>query len=366
MKTLLLSATALLLLAAGAAARPAEDLGVGMKAPNLDQVNWIKGDKIASWQPGQVYVLDFWATWCGPCKASIPHVNEMAQKYKEQGVHVIGVAIWPRPNMVPTGEFVTQKGKDMDYLIAEDIEGATAKSFMEPAQCFGIPTMMVIDRKGEIAWIGHPMQLGETLDKIVAGTDDRAAAVAADAERRAEAAKEMEGMMENAKIASAIKNYDKLDVATAKEILTICEKQLAAQPDNPQAAYNKYMMLAKIGPKETASAYGQQIVKGPLKDNAMGLNLLAWGLVDPALKLTREQRDVELALTAAARADELTEHADASIIDTLARAYYWKGDLTKAIELQEKAVAAAGSDDKASLQATLDEYRKAAPAPAGH
>jgi thiol-disulfide isomerase/thioredoxin len=359
-------ALALLLLAPAAAAGDA-GLSPGMPAPPLKDVTWLKGDAIPAWQPGQVYVLDFWATWCGPCKASIPHVNEMAAKYKDQGVHVIGVAIWPRPNMVPTDKFVTEKGKDMDYLIAEDIEGATAKSFMEPAQCFGIPTMMVIDRKGEIAWIGHPMELGETIDKIVAGTDDRAAAVTADAQRRAEAAKEMAGMQENAKIASAIKNYDKLDAATAKEILAICEKQLAAQPTNPQAAYNKYMMLAKIGPKETASTYGQQIVAGPLKDNAMGLNLLAWGIVDPELKLSREQRDVELAMAAAARADELTKHADASIIDTLARAHFWKGDLAKAVELQEKAVAAAGSaEEKASLQTTLDEYRKSASAPAGH
>ena len=361
MKTLLLSATALLLLAAGATALPAGELGVGMKAPNLDQVNWVKGDKIAAWQPGQVYVLDFWATWCGPCKATIPHINETAKKYRDQGVNVIGVAIWPKPNMVPTADFVAEKGDEMDYLIAEDKDGATAKAFMESSLSFGIPTLMVIDRKGEIAWIGHPMKLGGTLEQIIAGTDDRAAAVKADADRRAEAAVEMEGMQ----IASAIRNYDKLDVDTAKQLLPICEKQLAAQPGNPQAAYNKYMLLAKIGPKETASAYGQQIVAGPLKDNAMGLNLLAWGIVDPAAKLTREQRDVEVAMAAAARADELTKHADASIIDTLARAHFWKGDLGQAISLQEKAVAAAkSSEEKAQLQTTLDEYRKAAPEPA--
>jgi thiol-disulfide isomerase/thioredoxin len=361
MKTLILSATALLLFAAGAAARPLGDgLGVGMKAPALDHVNWLKGDKIAAWEPGQVYVLDFWATWCGPCKASIPHVNEMAKSHKDKGVHVIGVAIWPRQGMVPTDQFVTDKGDAMDYLIAEDVEGATAKTFMEASANFGIPTMMIIDGKGEIAWIGHPMAVGDTLDQVLAGTDDRAAAVAADADRRAKSEQEMAGMREQSEVAAAIKGYDKLDAAKAAELLKVCEKQLASQPNNPQLAYNKYMMLAKIGPKETASAYGKSIVEGVLKDNPQGLNLVAWGIVDPKLKTPREQRDLDLALKAAMRADELTKHGDASIIDTVARVHFWKGEIDKAIELQKQAVAVAENDEqKGEIEATLAEYEKA-------
>jgi len=365
MKTLLLSATALLLFAAGAAARPLGDgLGVGSKAPALDHVNWLKGDKIAAWEPGQVYVLDFWATRCGPCKASIPHVNEMAKTHKDKGVHVIGVAVWPRKGMVPTDQFIAEKGDAMDYQIAEDIDGATAKTFMEASANYGIPTMMIVDGKGEIAWIGHPMAIGDTLDQVLAGTDDRAANTAADADRRAKAEAEMAEMRSKsedaAKIAAGLEKYDTLDAAQAAELLKICEKNLAAQPKNPQFAYNKYMMLAKVGPKETASAYGKSIVDGVLKENAQGLNLLAWGIVDPAMKLPREQRDLELAGVAATRADELSKHANASIIDTLARVHFWKGEIDKAIELQKQAVAVAEDDEqKAEIEKTLAEYEKA-------
>jgi len=356
MKTLLLSATALLLLAGSAAASADGDsLGVGMKAPALDHVNWLKGDKIAAWEPGQIYVLDFWATWCGPCKASIPHVNEMAKTHKQDGVNVIGVAIWPNSRMVPTDKFVADKGDEMDYNIAEDVEGQTAKTFMQAARCNGIPTMMVIDRKGEIAWIGHPMAIGDTLEKIMAGTDDRAAAIKADAERRATADEEL-------KLSSALDGYDTLDAAAAAEVLQICEKRLAEHPGDPQTSYYKYMMLAKVGPREKAAAFGKELIEGPLKDIPQGLNLVAWGIVDPEHKVPVEQRDLVLALAAASRADELTSHADPSILDTLARVYFWKGDLAKAVELQKKAVDSADAEQKAQLQSTLDDYSKAAAA----
>ena len=350
MQPLIRALAATLALAAGASALGDESLGVGMRAPALEHVTWVQGDPVAAWEPGQVYVLDFWATWCPPCRKSIPHINALAQKYKDQGVHVIGVAVAPRPGMQPTKAFVTEQGAGMSYGIAEDVEGRTSAAFMEAASCFGIPTIMVVDRKGELAWIGSPFGMDETLAQIVAGTDDRAAAIAADAERRAP----YEGPR---KLAAALEHYDTLDAAAATELLVICEEGLAREPDSPQLAYTKYMLLAKTGPKEKASAWGQQIVAGPLAKLPQALHLLAWGIVDPKAKPGAAGRDLDTALAAATKADELTAHGDPSILDTLARAHFWKGDVTQAIELQKAAVAAAKSEgDKAELQRTLDEY----------
>gem|GEM_PF-5438330 len=141
-----------------AAIASAGGLTIGDQAPDLGKdVTWIKGDSVPEFEKGHVYVLDFWATWCSPCVRAIPHMDEVAEKHEADGVTVIGVAIWPNDRMTPTAEFVKDKGDDMSYTIAADISGATARKFMDATGSNGIPTVMIVDREGVLAWVGHPM-----------------------------------------------------------------------------------------------------------------------------------------------------------------------------------------------------------------
>ena len=69
---------------------------------------WLKGEPVSAFVGGRVYVVEFWATWCGPCKRAIPHLTGLQQKYRAD-VTVIGVSVWePRPDEV--GPFVARKG----------------------------------------------------------------------------------------------------------------------------------------------------------------------------------------------------------------------------------------------------------------
>ena len=91
-------------------------LKVGDPAPPLAVGPWIKGEPIPKLEKGRVYVVEFWATWCGPCKANMPHLSRLARKVKGKA-EIIGVNVWERP---PTTEmdikaFVAGMGDRMDY-----------------------------------------------------------------------------------------------------------------------------------------------------------------------------------------------------------------------------------------------------------
>ncbi len=178
MRTRLFTMIAALLVAAStAAAQPAQQatLKVGDKAPPLGKGQWVQGEPITEFESGKVYVIENWATWCGPCIAAIPHINELQKKYADKGLVVIGQNVWESdPDAVKP--FVEKMGEKMTYRVVMDEpsgqEGYMAKTWMEAAGQQGIPAAFVIDKEGRIAWIGHPMSMEPVIEKVLAGNFD--------------------------------------------------------------------------------------------------------------------------------------------------------------------------------------------------
>ena len=71
-------------------------LGVGSEVtPEVfGKLEWIQGEGPKQWEDGKVYVFECWATWCGPCIAAIPHINELHEKYEDSGLRVFGIDVW--------------------------------------------------------------------------------------------------------------------------------------------------------------------------------------------------------------------------------------------------------------------------------
>ena len=149
-------------------------LKVGDTPPKLDTGKWVQGDPVTDFQKGKAYIVEFWATWCGPCRASIPHLNEIYKKYKDKGLVVIGQNCWERDDSL-VAPFVEKMGDKMTYRVALDdkssnAKGAMAKTWMQAAGRNGIPSAFLINTKGVIVWIGHPMQLkDEMIEDALAG-----------------------------------------------------------------------------------------------------------------------------------------------------------------------------------------------------
>jgi thiol-disulfide isomerase/thioredoxin len=99
---------------------------------------------------GKVVVVEFWATWCGPCRQSIPHLNELHEKLKDKGVVIVGISSGEAERTVE--EFA--KSMSMKYHVGVDT-GKTSEVYMKGVD--GIPHAFVVDRKGKVAWAGHPM-----------------------------------------------------------------------------------------------------------------------------------------------------------------------------------------------------------------
>jgi len=144
-------------------------LKVGDAPPELKVQKWIKGAPLESFEPGKGYVVEFWATWCPPCRESIPKLTKLAKAHKN--VRFIGIAASEREETPQLARevvegFVKRQGKAMAYTVGYTSDRLVNKHWMGAAGVTGIPSAFVIDAKGKIIWIGNP--LDGQFDRVVA------------------------------------------------------------------------------------------------------------------------------------------------------------------------------------------------------
>ena len=324
------------------------NLNIGDTAPLLQIANWIKGTPVESYEENKIYVVEFWATWCPPCRAGMPHLSKLQETYGEE-VTFIGVT----NESSRVIENFLQKEADlsialkagktwndlMRYTVASDDSSATSIKFMRAAEESGIPCAFIVGFDGRIEWIGHPGGIDGPLEKITQRSWDREGA------KNARLEEKRQTLLQDA-FANALRNED---WEQALQLLPKIEKSLPS----PLLALNyRFLFMVQMGRTEEAIKYLDELAS-ELDGNAAVLNRLAWSLVTNKMS---ETSLVRKALSISDRAAQLTGYADRSILDTLARAHFVLDDLDQAILWQKKAIEA--DPDNEEFQRSLQEYTK--------
>ncbi len=274
------------------------NLSVGDLAPELRVGGWALNEPEngeAALANGKVRVVEFWATWCGPCLVSMPHLSELATKYRDS-VTVVGIT---DEDEATVEAFLDQPSKTADrmpwrdllsYPLAFDDNRYLGEQLFSATGQRGIPAAFIIGGDGYLLWYGHPMTMDDPLEQIVAGTWNAANAVAKMEE--IEKAKEDLSRLITA-LMSAQRDAD-WDRALAVLDELVADESRAAML-GPNAVLMRYEMLTRGGKSEQARVMADEI-RSQRWDDANFLGAIAWEI---ATRYPNDTRDLDFAMQAA-------------------------------------------------------------------
>lgn len=119
---------------------------------------------------GRIVVVDFWATWCGPCLMSIPELVELQEKYRDKGVTILGISVDQPENISETDLRAFRSKLKMNYRVLRADRQVMSDYFVGGGAQIAIPTLFVVDQQGKIRekLVGfRPGKLEETLKKLL-------------------------------------------------------------------------------------------------------------------------------------------------------------------------------------------------------
>lgn len=341
MRIVCVSMLAVVIVALGVSGVSAQTLDIGDTAPALSISEWVKGSPVslAKDSASKVHVIEFWATWCPPCKMSVPLLTDLQNKYRKHVV-IVGVTEPDARGNSPSAirRFTKDQGDKMNYSVAID-DGRTSREYLMAAGAMGIPHAFVINKQRKIVWQGSPLDpaLDSVLAGVIAGTYDLQTAM-----RERKINKKLEELQFRMQLGQWSAVWDglldilKMDPANETAIYTL--QGISLQELNNTQAFEKWVRSHVAAHREDTLAM-QRVAE------------MLCSIDDLSRRMP------SLALDAARAAYDAKPTRNAWTLATYARALYQVGRIDRAIVLQQDAVVLAGETDRTTIRGVLDFYR---------
>ncbi len=391
-------------------------LTIGSKAPSIDVEHWVsdgngKFKPVTEFEADKVYVVEFWATWCGPCVASMPHLADTQNKFLGKGVQIISISdedletvneFLERPvrgarkpaaadeseekdakDPKKKAEAVTYGELTSAYCLTTDPDGSVKTDYMEAAGQNGIPTSFIVGKTGLIEWIGHPMSMDGPLAEVVSGKWDRDAFLEefrkeqerdllmaklsqkmrkgdtegaltllddaiANADGDEETVSGYQQLKFRVRVSSAATKIQGDEVEAGLAELDEISKD-ATDAEKSQISMLRINLLLSKGLHEDVMKTLTAMTESEMPDSSM-LNQLSWQIYEAAVEDKEFPKELITAASTAAEKAVDGDPENGMILDTLAHLLHLQGDLDRAIELQTKAVDNAGDAPESAVE----------------
>lgn len=362
------------------AARPEPTLTISSKAPALDIEFWVQNGRgkfkpVKAFEPGKVYVVEFWATWCGPCIAAMPHIVELQKKHADRGLQVVSIS---NEDLETVTEFLKRNvakpkpsaAKDADpkalaadekpmtygeltsaYCLTTDPDQSSHEDYMTAAARNGIPCAFVVGKDGHIEWIDHPMAIDKPLESILDDKWDREAFKVEYREAESFSRRVNEIMQANSKnkFEEALKLVEQAKDEFSSPLFKSRVNSLTMTIQSDQLEY----LVMKNRPESVHA------LEAVLKDQQpMQVNQIVWTSVAVPYINGRQVNEALVRAAIAHMSEALqAEPENSYLLDTQAHLYGLVNEVDKAIELQKKAVKFAVEQNRESIEQYMQELK---------
>lgn len=332
---------------------PVQKISIGSPAPPLDIEHWVSEgfEPVTNFESGKVYIVEFWATWCGPCIASMPHLAELQETYKDQGVRLISVSDEPletvqeflkRPSPSEEDPERTFAELTKAYSLTVDPDGSVNRAYMEGANQSGIPTAFLVGKTGEIEWIGHPMALDEPLQEVLSDQWDRERFL-----REYQLEEQVDEIMMMVRRGQVEEGLAALEALETEELGSQIKAQLTDAKMRILVSLPERLDDFVTAANQMLSADDQQQV------------LMATWYIRQAAEFSELPADLRNSAIMAAKGvmQDIDEEQMPFLLDTVAHLQESVGDLPGAIESQQEAVDATEGRLQERLQIYLEDLK---------
>ncbi len=339
---------------------PSETLLVGSVAPKLNVEHWVqhgegKLPKITNFEPGKAYVVEFWATTCGPCVQSMPHLAELQTKYADKGLQIVSISSEPLDVVTSfleneLADASGQKKKIGDitkaYSLTTDPDGSSEKDYMLASNQDGIPCAFIVGKDAKIEWMGHPMDMDNILESVLQDKWDR--------KKYIEEQKLIEEIQKSVGGLAKRKKYAEAVAAIDGYIAKVSDRRIQF------GLYkSKIDLQIRSSAGATAITKSYQELFATCVDEPLFVQDVAWSAYENFVEGRIKNKElIRMAIEAVEKAlPQVEGPAKANLFDTIGRLYSAIGETEPAIKAQSQAVQLSDGSDQESFREFLLELQ---------